>query len=87
LAVRLVWGIARVGNWAGRDTVLNLLSRPPYSDPRALSSVFGASSHGAEYGYSSAMQDFSALRAKLFSKAISVRDPSEQFREESRGNL
>src|ERR1700732_4193735 len=30
LAVRLVWGIARVGNWAGRDTVLNCLSRPPY---------------------------------------------------------
>src|ERR1700728_2663036 len=33
LAVRLVWGIARVGNWAGRDTVLNLLSRPPSQRP------------------------------------------------------
>src|SRR5580704_2874337 len=32
-AVRLVGEIARVGNWAGRDIVLNLLSRPPYRRP------------------------------------------------------
>ena len=32
-AVRLVGEIARVGNWAGRDIVLNLLSRPPCQRP------------------------------------------------------
>src|SRR5271156_5108385 len=31
--------IARVGNWAGRDKVLNFLSRPPSSDPRSLPPV------------------------------------------------
>src|ERR1700732_1793771 len=66
LAVRRVGEIARVGNWAGRETVLNLLSRPPYSDPRALSCVFGASSHCAEYGYSRAMQAKYASRQKYF---------------------
>src|ERR1700683_1163357 len=75
LAVRLVWGIARVGNWAGRDTVLNLLSRPPYSDPRALSSVFGASSHSAEYGYSFVMQEKSAPRGKFFRKRFQCVTP------------
>src|ERR1700684_652346 len=83
LAVRLAWGIARVGNWAGRDTVLNLLSRPPYSDSRALSGVFGATSHSAEYGYSIVMQEKSAPRGKFFSKTISAREPNEHFCEES----
>jgi hypothetical protein len=70
LAERLVGEIARVGNWAGRDTVLNLLSRPPYSDPRALSGVFGASSHCAEYGYLSAMQAVFASNRKFLSMLL-----------------
>lgn len=31
--------IAREGNWAGRDKVLNFLSRPPSDDPRSLQPV------------------------------------------------
>src|ERR1700722_13159399 len=31
--------IAREGNWAGRDNVLNFLSRPPSGDPRSLQPV------------------------------------------------
>src|ERR1700683_4027512 len=42
LAVRFAGEIARVGNWAGRDIVLNLLSRPPLSDPRTLTSAHSA---------------------------------------------
>src|SRR5215470_9443026 len=43
-AAFLVEGSARVGNWAGRDKVLNLLSRPPkatsaLSLPRTRSEV------------------------------------------------
>jgi hypothetical protein len=78
LAVRLVWGIARAGNWAGRDTVLNLLSRPPHSDPRALSGVFGASSQSAEYGYSLAMQEKSALGCKYFPKRFQFVTPTDK---------
>src|SRR5580704_1828727 len=49
---------ARAGNWAGRDKVLNFLSRPP-SAILALSQpkMPGASLHHAEYGYSHLMQE------------------------------
>jgi hypothetical protein len=42
LALRFAGEIARVGNWAGRDIVLNLLSRPPLSDPRTLTGAHSA---------------------------------------------
>jgi hypothetical protein len=49
--------IAPVGNWAGRDKVLNFLSRPPSAILALSSLVVGASSQKAEYGEFSAMQE------------------------------
>jgi hypothetical protein len=53
----LVEGIAPAGNWAGRDNVLNFLSRPPSATLALSSPLAGASSQKAEYGYLSAMQE------------------------------
>jgi hypothetical protein len=56
-----VAGSAPAGNWAGRDKVLNFLSRPP-SAILALSSLSpGASPQKAEYGELCAMQEKYAL--------------------------
>src|SRR5271168_4524083 len=58
---------ARAGNWAGRDKVLNFLSRPP-SATLALSQqkMPGASLHYAEYGYSTSMQEKCAKNQRFF---------------------
>src|SRR5271155_5243490 len=57
---------ARAGNWAGRDKVLNFLSRPP-SAILALSQLHaGASLHHAEYGYSPLMQEKCAKNQRIF---------------------
>jgi hypothetical protein len=49
--------IAPVGNWAGRDKVLNFLSRPPSAILALSSRLIGASSRKSEYGEFSAMQE------------------------------
>src|SRR5271156_161865 len=61
---------ARAGNWAGRDKVLNFLSRPP-SAILALSQLKmpGASLHYAEYGYSTSMQEKCAKTQRFFRRA------------------
>jgi hypothetical protein len=48
---------ARAGNWAGRDKVLNFLSRPPSATLALFPLACGASSQNAEYGYSIVMQE------------------------------
>jgi hypothetical protein len=53
----LLEGIAPAGNWAGRDKVLNFLSRPPSAILALSSRLVGASSQKAEYGEFSAMQE------------------------------
>jgi hypothetical protein len=49
--------IARVGNWAGRERVLNFLSRPPSAILALSSRLVGASSQKVEYGEFSVMQE------------------------------
>ncbi|MGA7919133.1 MAG: hypothetical protein WCA38_05625, partial [Candidatus Acidiferrales bacterium] len=48
---------AREGNWAGRDKVLNFLSRPPSAILALFPLSRGASSQNAGYGYSQSMQE------------------------------
>jgi hypothetical protein len=66
-ATLLVEEIAREGNWAGRDKVLNCLPRPPraylaLSLPRIWSECADA-----EYGKNFPMQEKYASEAKIFS--------------------
>jgi hypothetical protein len=65
-ATLFVEGIAREGNWAGRDKVLNCLPRPPkaflaLSLPRKWSECANA-----EYGKIFPMQEKYAWEAKIF---------------------
>jgi hypothetical protein len=58
--------IAREGNWAGRDNVLNFLSRPPSAILALFNQLHGASSQNAEYVYFFAMQEKYAGNRKYF---------------------
>jgi hypothetical protein len=49
--------IAPVGNRAGRERVLNFLSRPPSATLALSSCLLGASSQKSEYGEFGAMQE------------------------------
>src|SRR5579872_6835690 len=65
-AISFFWEAARVGNWAGRDKLLNFLSRPPkailaLSQPRSRREFAFA-----EYGYLLAMQEKSAPPRSFF---------------------
>jgi hypothetical protein len=52
-----VAGIAPAGNWAGREKVLNFLSRPPSVTLVLSSRSLGTSSRKSEYGDFFAMQE------------------------------
>jgi hypothetical protein len=58
--------IAREGNWAGRDNVLNFLSRPPSAILALWKKLTGASSQNAEYVYFLLMQQKYATNGKYF---------------------
>jgi hypothetical protein len=58
--------IAREGNWAGRDNVLNFLSRPPSAILALFSQLHGASPQIAEYVYFFLMQEKYAGKWKYF---------------------
>src|SRR5277367_2154936 len=61
---------ARAGNWAGRDKVLNFLSRPPSAILALSQPHAGASLHHAEYGYSPLMQEKCAKNQRIFRRNV-----------------